>query len=146
MKVMRGLALQCLCFYGFLSHKGWTSNTRNPFTGSHLYLSMFSTEVILPLGRCFETTTWLCSSMFLGTVFLQEICLQSGMLRIAHRGQKASSFCWSLEHGKQGRFWGRAGRKCSVPTSHPCSAADTFRFWQRVWSFTWARRFIQKVT
>lgn len=69
-----------ICFYDFLILRGGLPTPRDPLTGSHLCLSMFSTEVIFPICGCFERihdNTWLCSSVFPGMAFLQEISLQS---------------------------------------------------------------------
>lgn len=69
-----------MCFCDFLILRAGLPTPRDPFTGQHVCHSMFSTEVIFPLCGCFERindTTWLCSSVFPGMAFLQEISLQS---------------------------------------------------------------------
>lgn len=56
------------------------------------------------------------------------------MLRIAHEGHKAGSFCWKLVQGNRLRKGNEGGserqrwQSVQRPPSHLCSAGDSFRF------------------
>lgn len=56
------------------------------------------------------------------------------MLRIAHGGYRAGSFCWKRVQGDRLSKGNKEGSEVELagsavaPISHPCPAGDTFRF------------------